>query len=249
MPKEPFYPGADTTQDFSRTYSGAPIHPNVNVLHTTEGTDWPDYSGGSTAPHLTVKPLITERRFAVRQHFPLTMSSRALRNETGGVETNTLNCIQIELIGTCDPDHRDTWGTRRAGRDYLFWPEAPDWALRELAGMLAWMHQQWAIKAPRAKAMAAVSGVLRQRRTPAVHPSSMATVLRNRRPHARLRKRPRRSRQHRHATGSEACPRDVSTTREQNTEGGRGCTTRRTSVHDDDQRGTQTQVAADTAAR
>ncbi|MFD3560872.1 hypothetical protein ACFWVU_14500 [Streptomyces sp. NPDC058686] len=37
----------------------------------------------------------------VRQHFPANMSSRALVNRNGGVETNTLNVVQIELVGTC----------------------------------------------------------------------------------------------------------------------------------------------------
>lgn len=138
------YPGADTrTQDFTERFPGAPIRPNVLVIHTTECTDWPGYLDGANAPHLTAKPVIGERRLAIRQHFPLTRSSRALRNEPGGVETNVLNCMQLELIGTCDPALRATWGSRRAGRDYLYWPSAPDWALREVAAIIAWMHEEW----------------------------------------------------------------------------------------------------------
>ncbi|HEX6248584.1 MAG TPA: hypothetical protein VFZ64_11990 [Nocardioidaceae bacterium] len=147
MARLAYHPDADkATQSFSRVHRGSPIQPNVNVLHTTEGTDWPGYDGGGCAPHLTAKPVIAERRLALRQHFPFTMSARALRNEAGGVETNTLNCMQLELVGTCDPAHRRSWGSRRAGKDYLFWPEAPRWALEELAGILAWMHQEWAVK-------------------------------------------------------------------------------------------------------
>lgn len=114
------------TQWFADNYPGAKIAPNIIVLHTTETTSWPGYEGGATAPHLTILPVLADERLQVRQHFPFEMSSRALRNDSGGVETNTANALQIELIGTCSKPYAD-----RA--DALHWPTAPEWAIRELA--------------------------------------------------------------------------------------------------------------------
>lgn len=138
MPKAAHYPPANATvQDFSSAYRGSTITPNVVVLHTTEGGSWPSYSGGASAPHLTAKPDKRRKRLVWRQHFPVTMSARALRNEPGGVETNTLNALQVELIGSCD---------RRDGYGALYWPDAPAWALRELAAFLAWAHVEWGVR-------------------------------------------------------------------------------------------------------
>ncbi|MGW1258447.1 peptidoglycan recognition protein family protein [Streptomyces sp. NPDC002513] len=103
-------------------------HPNVIVLHTTEGGSWPDYSGGSVAPNFTVKG------GQVRQHFAANESSRALVNKSGGVQTNTLNVIQIELVGTCE-----------RGGPGLYWPNASDADLKPLADLVRWLTQQYPI--------------------------------------------------------------------------------------------------------
>jgi hypothetical protein len=132
------YRKADTkTQWFQDKYPGAVMTPNCVILHTTEGMSWPTYSGGSIAPNYTARPNFEKKRLDWRQHFPDERSSRALENHPGGVETNTLNVVQVELIGTCDPTHAKTWAGRRAGRDYIYWPEAPAWALRGVADFLA----------------------------------------------------------------------------------------------------------------
>lgn len=145
-----------TVQWFQDTFPGEPIDPNTVVVHTTEGTSWPGYDDGASAPHYTARPDFARKRLRWRQHFPDEASARALRNEDGGVETNTLNCVQVELVGTCDPKHATKWqGTdRRAGVDYIYWPDAPDWALRELARFLADMHRRHGVKleAPRFRA-------------------------------------------------------------------------------------------------
>lgn len=151
MTRAAYYPKADrTTQNFGSKFRGSPIHPNVVTLHTTEGMGWDNYEGGATAPNLTGMPFIKKRNLEWRQHFSLAVSSRSLVNLAGGVETNTLNVVQIELVGTCDPQHRETWGKKKAGVDYIYWPDAPEWALRDLADFLAWMHTEWALnlKAP-----------------------------------------------------------------------------------------------------
>lgn len=140
-----YKPANTTAQWFANAHPGSRLVPNCGVLHTTEGTDWPTYDGGSKAPNYTAKPDIQAKRLVWRAHFPDEMSSRALKNLSGGVETNTANAIQVELIGTCDASKRTTWNGAKAGRDYIFWPDAPDWALRDLAVFIADMNRRHGI--------------------------------------------------------------------------------------------------------
>lgn len=143
------YPGADiTTQWYAKSHPGDKFDANCGVIHTTEGASWPDYSGGATAPNLTIKPMIKAQTIQVRQHFPVDMSSRSLVNLAGGVETNTLNVEQIELIGTCDPSKSKKWkGVGVAGVDYIYWPDAPDWLLTQIAKVLVWFDKNHGIVA------------------------------------------------------------------------------------------------------
>lgn len=134
------YPGADRTHWYQKRWPGDAMEVNVVVLHTTEGRTLPDYDGGRMAPNLTAVPDLTARRLSWFQHFDIDVSSRALVNLPGGVETNTLNVCQVELVGTCDPVTHRKWTD--AGKAHLYWPEAPQWALRELARFLAWMHEE-----------------------------------------------------------------------------------------------------------
>lgn len=129
------YPKASLVQWFGGKYHGSRIDPNVIVWHTTETGTWPGYEGGATAPHFTILVDLKRRVLMVRQHFDTTESARALRNLAGGVETNTLNALQVELVGTCSRDYATKYG-------YLYWPEAPDWVLHELAAFMVWVHQQ-----------------------------------------------------------------------------------------------------------
>ncbi len=82
-----------TTQWFQDNYPGSDMNlterTTVLVLHTTEGTNWPTYSGGATAPTYTGIPPLGIRKGQWRAHFPDEKSARALRNTSGGVETNT----------------------------------------------------------------------------------------------------------------------------------------------------------------
>lgn len=137
-----YLPFADhTIQWYGHLWAASPIDPNVDLIHTTETTGWPGYENGAKAPHTTARPDIANQRMQWRQHFDEHKSARALRNEDGGVQTNTLNVRQLELVGTCDPAHKNTWQsggqTLHAGVDYIYWPEAPDWALRALGRYLA----------------------------------------------------------------------------------------------------------------
>ncbi|MFD8937336.1 LysM peptidoglycan-binding domain-containing protein [Streptomyces sp. NPDC059578] len=136
------YPGADTSHWYGVRYPGSPMEVNAVVLHTTEGRTLPTYGGGASAPTLTAVPDIRRKRLLWYQHFDFDRSSRALVNRAGGVETNTLNVAQLELVGTCDERNAKTWGGKRVNVDYLFWPAAPDWALAELAKVVRWAHDQ-----------------------------------------------------------------------------------------------------------
>ena len=126
-----------TAQWFATRYPGDTMEVNTGVLHTTEGTGWPGYEQGAKAPHFTGKPNFTTKRIEWRQHYPVDRSSRALRNLAGGVETNTRDTLQIELIGTCDLATSRNWSL-----PHIFWPEAPDWALMDVARLMAWLRTE-----------------------------------------------------------------------------------------------------------
>ncbi len=133
-----WYPGADTegATRYDDNYPGNRQEVNVIVWHSTEGTSLPSYGGGSSAPTLTAVPDFKAKRLVWYQHFPFDMSARALVNQSGGVETNTLNVAQVEVVGTCDPKTRDKW--KKEGRTFLYMPELPDWAVRDLGAFSKW---------------------------------------------------------------------------------------------------------------
>ncbi|MFI5473234.1 hypothetical protein ACIA6D_23710 [Streptomyces cacaoi] len=121
-------------------YSGSDMEINAGVVHTTEGRTLPDYNGGAIAPTVTGVPDIAAKKIRWYQHYNVDESARALANKLGGVETNTLNVFQIELVGTCDDSKKTSWDGKKAGVDYLHWPTAPDWALAEVAWLVRWLH-------------------------------------------------------------------------------------------------------------
>lgn len=139
-----YYPGASQDYWHEDAYPGDAQEVNVLVLHSTEGRSVPTYGGGASAPNFTALPDFAAKKLRFYQHFRFDTSSRALRNLFGGVETNTANVGQVELVGTCDPATRSKWV--KAGlvqdKDFVFWPEAPAWAKRDLAKFLAWAHDQ-----------------------------------------------------------------------------------------------------------
>lgn len=149
MAKATHYPRANrTVQSYVSRFTGSAISPNVVVLHTTEGTSFPTYSGGAVAPNLTARPNFKAKRLDWREHFPLNRSARALVNKAGGVETNSLNCVQVELVGTCAKATARAWESRGLKRnvDFIYWPEAPEWALRDVADLLAFLAAEWGLK-------------------------------------------------------------------------------------------------------
>lgn len=143
-----YFPGADiTSQNYASAYPGAAIRPDCVVLHTTEGRGWTDYGGGATSPHMTIWfDFAAGVPVGVRQHFPADMSSRALSRpapKTDANRTNTMNVFQIELVGTSG------WASPDNGNAPYhvpnLWPDAPDNALRYVAHVLAWLHQEWGV--------------------------------------------------------------------------------------------------------
>lgn len=136
-------PGASLTYFYgSGQYSGSDMEVNCGVAHTTEGRSLPSYNGGAMAPTVTGVPDISAKRLRWYQHFDVDESARALANKLGGVQTNTANVFQMELVGTCDDRYRVSWSGKRAGVDYIHWPTAPDWALAEVAWLVRWLNQQ-----------------------------------------------------------------------------------------------------------
>ncbi|WP_199818686.1 hypothetical protein [Streptomyces leeuwenhoekii] len=121
-------------------YSGSDMEVNCGVVHTTEGRSLPSYSGGAMAPTVTGVPDIKAKKIRWYQHYDVDESARALANKLGGVDTNTANAFQIELVGTCDAKKSTVWDGKRAGVDYIYWPGAPDWALAEVAWLVRWLH-------------------------------------------------------------------------------------------------------------
>jgi len=131
-------PGASTAYWYQTRYGGDSMESNVIGWHTTEGTSLPSYAGGAEAPNFTAKPDFAAKRLTWYQHFDFDTSSRALVNLAGGVQTNTLNVCQVEIVGTCDPSTHEKW--RAAGYAHLYTPELPDWAIRDLAAFAKWAH-------------------------------------------------------------------------------------------------------------
>src|SRR5688572_8585768 len=113
------FPGASVAYWYQNKYSTAAMESNVGVVHTTEGMSLPSYGGGASAPNFTAVPDFTAKKLKWYQHFDFDRSSRALLDKSGGVSTNRGNAVQIELVGTCDPKYKLSWGTKKPGVNYI----------------------------------------------------------------------------------------------------------------------------------
>ena len=124
-----WYPAATKDQmGDAGAYVGGPYR---GVLHTTEGTSYigakQAYLKNGSNPHFTVEGK------KVWQHVPLSKAARAMKNLPGGVETNRLSAIQIEVVG---------------------FARTPDWSLdtiETVRKLMIWIEEQTGIKpsAPR----------------------------------------------------------------------------------------------------
>lgn len=125
----PFWPRADERVQRANTDGGSMLGgPGKGLWHTTETATWPSYSTGSF-PHLTVMVGPGEQ-FVARQHIPFNRAARALRNESGGVQTNRVTRCQVEIVTRADvvDDH----GLHPAMEDGL-------------ADLAVWLEAEWGV--------------------------------------------------------------------------------------------------------
>lgn len=121
----PWYPAAiRKVGNSGGSYTGGPFK---GVLHTTEGSSAAGaigaYAANNSWPHFTV-----DRDGKVYQHVGIDVAARALRNESGGVQTNRDSAIQVEVVG---------WASKPA------WPLVQVEALRKL---MRWVEAQTGIQ-------------------------------------------------------------------------------------------------------
>jgi hypothetical protein len=85
----------------------------VGVLHTTESTRFvpnsKNYFGHQSYPHFTVAVVTIngKRVFRSWQHISIRRAARALKNLSGGVQTNREGVIQIEVVGSAKSPFTD----------------------------------------------------------------------------------------------------------------------------------------------
>lgn len=115
------------------SYTGGPWKV---VLHTTETSGLPGYSNGYSAPHLTYDP--RSRKWV--QHTSLLVASRALRNASGGAQTNRDRAIQVEIICYSNKPLADQYHYRDWVGDLM-----PD-ALRDIREFLLWTATEFGVK-------------------------------------------------------------------------------------------------------
>jgi peptidoglycan hydrolase-like protein with peptidoglycan-binding domain len=85
--------------------------PTKIVLHSTEtGLGVPGYQGGSVAPHETWVWQPAAGRFAKYQHVSHARSAMAMKNLSGGVQTNRDGAHQVEIAGSCDKGFAAKYG-------------------------------------------------------------------------------------------------------------------------------------------
>lgn len=95
------------------------------VLHTTEGSTAAGaisaYRNANSWPHFTIN---RDSNFTVYQHISIDKAARALRNLSGGVETNRGGTIQIEVVGFASEAGAWPAGQIEALRKLMRWIEA-----------------------------------------------------------------------------------------------------------------------------
>ena len=114
------------------SYVGLPFRV---VLHTTETSGVPGYGNGSTAPHITYVP--KTRRWV--QHTEFNTAARALRNVTGGVQTNRANALQVEIVCYSAKNIADQQSSR------LWVGDLTDDHYADLRGFLNWTYGQFSV--------------------------------------------------------------------------------------------------------
>lgn len=120
-----WYPGA--IKKLSAYNGGTMVGgPPRGVLHETETTALPGYSGGKSSPHLTLMP-----DGIFYQHIPFSKAARALRNAPGGVQTNRQGSVNIQIEVVANSNYND-------------WTPAQ---IMKLRAFVLWAHTEWGIPA------------------------------------------------------------------------------------------------------
>jgi hypothetical protein len=134
---QPWHP--DARRDRLDDAGGFLAGPHRGVLHRTEGATFAgargSYLKNRSAPHFTVG------LEGLWQHIPLDRAARSLENAAGGVQTNLLSVIQIEIVGFS----KDPWPDNLVSivRPLMIWieeqtgiqPYAPTFAGSEAYGL------------------------------------------------------------------------------------------------------------------
>jgi hypothetical protein len=108
------------------------------VLHTTETRGVPGYGYGATAPHVTYYPRL--RRFY--QHTEFDGAARALKNLSGGVQTNRDSVIQLEIVCYSDKRVADLYASSGA----LWVGDLSSGHLDDIRGFLQWTAAEFGIE-------------------------------------------------------------------------------------------------------
>lgn len=106
------------------------------VLHTTETSGLPGYSSGYSAPHLTYDP--RSREWV--QHTSLLVACRALRNASGGAQTNRDKAIQVEIICYSNKPLADEYSSR----DWV--GDLSPAALADIREFLEWTYAEFGVQ-------------------------------------------------------------------------------------------------------
>jgi len=101
--------------------AGAFTSPRIKFLiHTTEGTSIEGavgaYRANNSWPHDTVD-FMFGHPYRIAHHLSYDLAGRSLRNEAGGVQTNTAGVIQVEIVGFATRPDQIDW--RAFAVDYL----------------------------------------------------------------------------------------------------------------------------------
>lgn len=99
--------------------------PYKGVLHTTEGGTLAGADGAfrknRSWPHFLIGRL--NGRAVVWQYLPINLAARALRNETGGVQTNRDSAVQIEIVAYASKPGEIAPDVMAELRDLMVWIE------------------------------------------------------------------------------------------------------------------------------
>lgn len=146
MAKQLWFPKADRSQTYDTKYPGMVADRiDVALLHSTEGSSWPNYNGGASAPNMTINFDYANKKVLYRQHFQANRSSRALAGSVNGLSTNRFHVFQIEIVGTSGwASSENPRAPYRLRNDQIV-KNFADWQLEGIAEVLRWLRDEWEV--------------------------------------------------------------------------------------------------------